>query len=314
MSFHPKIPRWASKDGKEVLNNSVIYVQEKLDGSQFSFYLDENKNLVCRSKNCIIDNNNPGTLFAPIVNYLLSIQTLLKEYIMVGIEVFGEAFHKPKHNTLCYDRVPKNYLAIFGMKIFDCWVPLEDIKEGGKIEAIGLELIPYAKYTRELAFNDINSEYIDDSGSNLDLSEKISMLGGKIEGWVLKSFDREYQMSLAKYVMPGFSEVKKLSHGEFKIPRAISAFDGVLECVLNNTALKNRTIKAIQHLKERGELRYCSADIGRICKELVADLVIEEKQMIVDALWGVAEKEIRKKAPRGVAEFYHRLLGENSEL
>ena len=35
-----------------------------------------------------------------------------------GVTYYGEYLQKPKHNTLCYDRVPKDNIIIFDVPIF----------------------------------------------------------------------------------------------------------------------------------------------------------------------------------------------------
>src|SRR5437899_3064493 len=90
----------------DLLLDDVI-VQEKIDGSQFSFgkYTDlEGKDWMrMRSKGAEINVLAPEKMFIKAVDYVYSIFDSLTP----GWTYRGEYLAKPKHNALAYDRVPK---------------------------------------------------------------------------------------------------------------------------------------------------------------------------------------------------------------
>ena len=93
-------------------------VTEKLDGSQFAFGVVGGE-LSYRSKGRQIPlyGEEPTSLFYPAAKHVESLheQGLIPE----GVWFYGEAFKKPRHSTLRYDRVPRNHIALFGAYVLE---------------------------------------------------------------------------------------------------------------------------------------------------------------------------------------------------
>ena len=85
-----------------------VHIEEKVDGSQFSFgrFGDE---LKCRSKGQEIYLDGYEGMFAPAVEAVKNRFYLLKD----GWTYRAEFLAKPKHNILAYARIPKDTLIIF---------------------------------------------------------------------------------------------------------------------------------------------------------------------------------------------------------
>ena len=91
------------------LLDDPVYVQEKVDGSQFSFGIDADGTVLTRSKGAEIFPETADKLFKGAVEYVHSIKGLLTP----GYTYRGEVLCRPKHNTLAYDRVPRHNVVIF---------------------------------------------------------------------------------------------------------------------------------------------------------------------------------------------------------
>src|SRR5690348_6531407 len=92
-----------------------VQVQEKVDGSFFAFGLFEepaqNNEIVlkARSKGAVIEPMAPPAMFKPAISAAVARQQLLHP----GWQYRGETLCKPKHNSLQYDRVPKDNVILF---------------------------------------------------------------------------------------------------------------------------------------------------------------------------------------------------------
>ena len=82
-----------------------VTVEEKIDGSQFSFgrFGDE---LKVKSKSVELVLDYPEKMFELAVEQVKKVSHLLKD----GYTYRAEYLSKPKHNALAYDRVPVNNL------------------------------------------------------------------------------------------------------------------------------------------------------------------------------------------------------------
>src|ERR1017187_8017914 len=148
-----------------------VYVEEKIDGSQFSFGITEEGELKVRSKGCEMVVDAPEKMFSLAVNTVLG----LRDRLHPGWTYRCEYLRSPKHNALIYSRIPKNHIIIFDIEIGECeFLEYGDKKE--EAERLGLEVVPL------LGFGIITK--VEDIRLHL---ETISILGGqKIEGVVIK--------------------------------------------------------------------------------------------------------------------------------
>src|SRR6185295_11609143 len=174
--------------------DEAVLVEEKVDGSQFSFGIFDGVIRV-RSKGKEIVLDAPEKLFEKAIATVLQLAPLLRN----GWTYRGEFLAKPKHNALAYDRTPVNNIIIFDINDGEeSYLPY-----GAKaIEAqrLGLEVVP------KLFEGVINSP-----AQFLELMNNVSVLGGqKIEGVVCKNytkFGRDKKVLMAKHVSEAFKEV-----------------------------------------------------------------------------------------------------------
>ena len=156
----------------EDLFKDEVIIEEKIDGSQFSFML-KGGSLYFRSKNKekYIDADE-GMFNIAIINVVG-----LKHLLHDGWIYRGEYLQKPKHNILAYDRIPKNNIIIYDIDNGNQHYMNYDSK-WEECERIGLECVPLLK--RGMINN------IDDFK---ELLNKKSILGViEIEGVVIKNY------------------------------------------------------------------------------------------------------------------------------
>lgn len=289
---------------KPILNifEDEIEITEKLDGSQFAFGKINGK-LEARSKGAQLNINNPMDLFVPAVTYVRSIEHLLPDNTIY----YGEAFKRPKHNTLCYDRVPLHNIALFGVYdlLKDEWYSdYAFIKqEALRLDVEAVALLYKGKMTSHTALITIQ-----------DFLTRTSQLGGAlIEGVVVKNYSRQTNIAndiytpfmSGKYVSEAFKEVHR---GRWKNEETKG---GKWEVFCEGFRTPARWDKAVIHIKERGELTESPKDIGAIIQEVIADIDQEEKQYIMESLYSFYRKDLMSTATRGIPQWYKEKLLEN---
>lgn len=280
---------------RDLLNHPHI-VEEKVDGSQFSFGIfpdvAEGLHLRVRSKGAQMLVDAPEKMFAKAVDTVKTI----RHFLVPGWTYRGEYLAKPKHNTLAYDRHPTGHVIIFDIGTDDqVWLgPLEKRREA---ERIGLECVPLL--------------HIDHTGgfTPLELLRNMidtttSCLGGQlIEGIVVKPTVELYGVDkktlMGKFVSERFKEAHRHAWKETS-PNS----GDILERLAKTYTTEARWMKAIQHLREAGQLTDSPKDIGPLIQEVGKDLGQEEKEEIKRLLWKWAWPSVQRAVTRGLPEFY----------
>lgn len=287
----PKILHLGSKMVEHIYEGP-IEVTEKLDGSQFSFGL-LNGELVMRSKGKQIFPEKPESMFKDAVELATSCSP------PEGVVIHGEFFKNPKHNTLKYNEKPKSGFAIFGARrLPDHFLPYEELVK--LAESLGCDVVPI-----------IYEGTLDKSKSLEDLDEWLkreSSLGGvNIEGVVLKNYTQTGNIAghilpilCAKYVSEEFKEKHKVGWGTTNPTN--------MEKISQALGTEARWNKAIQFLRDCGELEGSPRDIGPLLKRIHLDINEEEQADIKDMLWNLFRKDILRTACRGFPEWYKRKL------
>lgn len=283
---YPKVWALGHKAITDLLLGRVV-VQEKIDGSQISFGMFDGE-LRIRSKAAIIDPENPEGMFRISVENIKAIANELRN----GWTYRGEYLQKPKHNALCYDRVPDRHIILFDINTGheEYLTPYEVSYEA---TTIGLESVPTI-VTCEGA--DIDSAVV------VDFLKRTSCLGGPIEGVVIKNYGRftpDGKAMMGKFVSEQYKEIHK---GEWKVSNPTSG--DIIEVILNKIRTPARWEKAVQHLREKGALQGDPRDIGPLIKEVQDDTVVECVDEISKALLAWAMPHIRRGCSRGVPEWY----------
>lgn len=273
-----------------------VIVEEKIDGSQFSFGVFEiegERVLKCRSKGAQIN------VIAPDGMFKLAVETVQKiaDQLTPGWTYRGEYLMKPKHNALAYDRTPKDHIILFDIAVGpDYYVSYE--AKAQEAERLGLEVVPR-----------IYQGIVEDAQQFRSYLETTSCLGGqKVEGVVIKNYTRfgiDKKPLMGKFVSEAFKEVHAREWKESN-PRQ----GDILERLIESLRTPARWNKAIQHLREAGVLEDSPKDIGLMMKEVPQDVEKEEREFIASKLYEWAWPHIRRGVVRGLPEWYKERLVE----
>jgi hypothetical protein len=271
---------------QDALKGEVI-IQEKVDGSQFRFGVNEDGDLVCSSKGAHIDLDNPPQLFAAGVEYIKSIRPKLG---MDEKYFYGEILDKPRHNTLAYDRTPKNHIVLFDALIESEWVDRATLAVWA--DQFDVDVIP------ELYRGEATTDTI------TGLLQTQSYLGGQIiEGVVIKNYGQKIlyagseQCLFTKYVREEFKEMHS------KNPDWMGGKDKVT-ALFTEYCTEPRWHKAVQHLREAGQLEQSPRDIGKIIKEVPADIISECEGELKNRVWSLFKGDFVKVVTRGLPQWY----------
>lgn len=268
------------------LLKGTVTVQEKVDGSQFSFGILDG-HLACRSRGREIFLEAPDTMFKAGVEYVKTIEGKL----VPGWIYRCEYLRVPNHNTLAYARIPNNHLVLFdvmtGVETYGDQYVLE-------MEArnLGIDAIPY---------------YLVDG---MDLADfqgfmaKESYLGGQtVEGVVIKNYERFCQKTghvlIGKYVSEAFKEVHNASWKD-KNPTG----KDFMALLIGKYKTEARWEKAVYRLRDEGTLLNEPRDIGNLIKSVWPDIVEECKEEIKEDMWKFYSKQLQRGVVGGLPEWY----------
>lgn len=265
-----------------------VHVQEKVDGSQFSFGVFNGEPFF-RSKRAQIHPGTPDKLFALAVETAMN---LIEDGRLVdGWMYRGEAITAPKHNTLVYDRIPTGGIVLF------------DIDRGEQDYCDPVELLAFST---EIGLECVPSFYLGEVNSAEELKalmDRESFLGGpKIEGIVIKSIDLfgpDGKKLMGKIVSESFRE-KNRSDFAKRNPGKKDVLENLVETYRN----ENRWMKAVQHLRDEGKLEVSPRDIGALMAEVHADVLEEEQEEIKEALFKAFWPKIKRGITNGLPEWY----------
>ena len=291
MSLHafPKIFAIGSDYIADIFKEPVE-ITEKIDGSQFVFG-KFNDQVMYRSKGKMIYDGAVDKMFEIAVSHVNEIDAL--GLLVNGVAYFCEYLQRPKHNVLGYESTPKRHLALFGMTIDGSFV-----KDHADLEVeanrLGIEVAPLI-YSGKVASADML----------LDMLDRESFLGGQqIEGVVVKNYDRPFLLGgqpiplmAGKYVSEKF---KERHQKDWKERSGKSKF----ELFKDSFRTEARWEKAVQHLRDNGDLENAPKDIGNIIKEIQRDIIEEHEEDIRNWLYKEYIGEILRYAIRGVPEWY----------
>jgi len=263
-----------------------VVIQEKVDGSQFSFMKDEQGVLHFRSHHAeVYDGDN--SMFYDGVQAVKAVADKLHP----GRIYRGEYLRKPKHNVLVYSRVPNNHIYLF------------DISTGIE-KYLEYEYVRIAAF--ELGFEPVNNIYRGD-GAKVDfeylksLLDTESTLGGtKIEGLVIKNYEQfgeDKHCLMGKWVKEEMKE--RISKGGAKV-----GSKDIIQTIGLSLKTEARWQKAVQHLQEQGLLLNEPKDIGPLLKEVNLDVLKEEVDYVKEKLFKWAWPQISRIVTAGFPEWY----------
>jgi len=270
---------------------SPVLVEEKIDGSQFSFGIfdmpDGSRTVRVRSKGAEMIPEAPEKMFAKGVEWVLANADRLR----VGWTYRAEFLAKPKHNALVYNRVPKDHIMLFDINPgHEHYLPWET--KAAEADRLGLEVVPILYHGM-----------VDSIQAFREFLDRESVLGGqKIEGVVIKNYElfgADKKVLMGKFVSEAFKEVHARS---WKIDNPQSG--DVIQNLIETYHSPARWQKALIHLKERGLIEDSPRDIGLLMKEVWPDIEKEEKEAIKDRLYAWAQDRIRRGVTAGLPEWY----------
>lgn len=287
---YPKLYALGHKALSTLLLDSVV-VEEKIDGSQFSFGVIDGV-LRCRSRNVELDLDGDNHMFTQAV---LAAKDLAPR-LHPGWTYRAEYVMKPKHNSLLYDRVPAYNLMLFDINNgYQSYLSADD----KALEAfrLGLETVPLLYEGRITSMGQLQGF----------LENHKSVLGAAFpEGIVVKNYNRygvDGKALMGKYVSEKFKEVHQV---EWKKSNPKSG--DILTTLAAAYATEQRWDKAVQHLRDRGELEDDPRDIGALLKEVQTDLLEECEDEIKEVLFKWAWKHLARASTNGFAQWYKQRL------
>lgn len=290
---YPSIYAIGHKAATALFDGPVV-VEEKIDGSQFSFGITPDGEPFARSKGKDLVLDAPEQMFARAVETVRELAPTLTP----GYWYRGEYLQKPKHNTIAYARVPERHIILFDVTTgAESWLSPE--AKRAEAERIGLECVPLL-YDGTIVMHD----------ELLALMREESVLGGATpEGLVVKNYARfgpDKKTLMGKYVTEAFKEV----HGkEWK--KSNPGRGDVVQDLIARYKTDARWAKAVQHLREAGAIEGSPRDIGALIKEVSRDVEIECADEIRDALYRWAWPQIARAVTGGLPQWYkERLLAD----
>ena len=276
-------------------DNANWYIQEKVDGSQFSFYNDgKTLRFFNRGKKKLPPYAGPFKRTANALSHL---------DFPTGVVFHGEAIGSRQHNVLTYGRMPRYGFVLFGAERDNKHLTPSELTKLAK--ETDLELAPIIYVNKD--------ESVDPYEKICELMQERlqSFLGGDAEGMVLKHLSYtnskgEVCASKFKFVYPKFQEVHKN-----KRTKHVETVDGFLEGLVTWFPLQPRLSKAAFRLRDNGKIDIDSDDPEtrrrngtRVKRELRRDLEKECEQLIKDELWVFFSKRILDAAVEGAVEEY----------
>lgn len=287
LSSYGKIYQVGHREVRDVFKHRVV-IEEKIDGSQISFGVIDGE-LFARSKNVMLDIESPDGMFTDAILSIID----RKDLLTPGYTYRGEYLQRPKHNTLKYENIPVNNIIIFDIDrgIQDYMDPMEKEVESSRI---GLECVP--------VFFDGEIGSLEQMTGLLD---RKSILGGcTIEGFVVKCYGHygaDKKTLMCKYVSEAFKETNKKN---WKVTKHAEVKSTIGDRYRTNA----RWDKAVQFLKESGELTDSPKDIGNLMKRVKQDVLEECKDEIAEELFNWAWKDIQCRLTTGLPQWYKEKL------
>jgi len=289
--------------GESMIQNlfkGKVEITEKVDGSQFDFGIDKDGEIVMRSHGQDLTYASIPNMFQEAVDQVERLRPFITANFR-DVYFYCEYLQKAYHNVLTYGRIPKNHLYLFGVykdgKYISDYQDLWGYADSLEIERVNLLDNLEVKNSQEI------EKYLDTE----------SILGNtKIEGIVIKNYNEPSMrgsffipISMGKYVSEQFKE----QHSGWKYQHTSK---GKLQLYIDSFRTEARWQKAVQHLREKGELEEQPKDIGKLMKEINLDIIEEEQENIKKYLYQLFIKDITRKATAGFAEWYKKQLLEKA--
>jgi hypothetical protein len=273
------------------LFDGPVLIEEKVDGSQFSFGIIDGE-LMARSKGKVMVIDAPEKMFESAITVIRTLP------LHPGWTYRGEYLQKPKHNCLAYNRTPRNHIILFDINTDEeCYLTYD--QKAAEAERIGLEIVPR-----------MHEGALEGAEHLRILLDTESVLGGvKIEGVVVKNYAKfgpDKKVLMGKFVSEAFKE-KHVKEWKAANPGKME----IVQALIAGLKTEARWNKAVQHLRESGNLEGSPRDIGNLLKEIQADVKKECEDEIKEALFRYAWPQIQRGIIAGAPEWYKQKLMES---
>ena len=285
---YPKVLAMGTRGTERLLEGAVV-VQEKYDGSQFRFGINEDGEIEFASHHQPVFPGAAGQ-FEPAVQHILAHEKSVRG-LGRGNYIYGEYLAKPKQNTIAYERVPAGHMVLF-----DVFVGGEFVSSMGSLEQI-------ADYLECEAARTMYRGLVTMDDLRAMLSKKPMLGGDMLEGVVIKNYHQHILLGgqvwplFCKLVNEGFKE-KHAANPDWKSGKNRE------QEYYDTFCTEARWRKAVQHMRERGELQDAPQDIGPLMKEIHADLLAEETESVKEWLYREHVKDVVRAAQRGFVDWY----------
>jgi len=287
---YPKIYNLGHPAIKTIFDTPVV-VQEKYDGSQLSWKWDDQGSLHVKSKGKMQygPEATPDKMFVGAIDYLLTLDPP-QEWLDLGVTFRGEWFAKAKQNTLAYEQAPTNGLMLFDVEIQpNLFAPVDSLPEWADL--LGIDV------ARTFVLDAYDLEHLE------ALLDEVSTLGGpKIEGVVIKAYEqftRDGKVMMGKHVSPDFKERHQRTW-----KRDNPGPNDLVQSLIEALDTEARWLKAIQYLRDNGELTGTYADIGPLMKRIKQDTQDEELEYITAKLLEYFLPKVIRGVGRGFPQYY----------
>ena len=297
---YPSIYNFGHRAIAEIFFDPVI-VQEKIDGSQISFgrYSDSDVSWTThvRSKGAEI---HFGSL-SMFDKALLTIQSIQPK-LPLDWAFRGEYLMRPKHNVIAYNTTPPGNIVLYDIETTPTnFLEWPDVLAWA--DQLGLGFAP--------VLFDGDGDWVHNQRSDTlillwldNFLKHESILGGsKVEGVVIKNYSRwgpDKHPLMAKWVSPEFKEL----HDKSWKKEHPSGGDIIQDLILS-LRTEARWQKAVQHLREQGQIEDSPKDIGKLFKEVPEDVLRECTEYIKEELFKWAWKgKLSRGITAGLAEWY----------
>ncbi len=269
-----------------------VSVEEKIDGSQFSFSKDDGGQISCRSHHQQIEFCPPDNMFAEAVATVEKLIPILHPNWIYRCEYLN----KPQHDTLKYNRTPNNCLIVFDIDVAnEDYLPPEE--RGVEANRLGLETVPIFHQGKINSFKEMEEH----------LSTTSCLGGTTVEGIVFKNrfrFGRDKKILAGKYVRESFKEKNQANWKQ-------QNHKHIIQQLAESLRTEARWQKSVQHLREQGLLVNQAKDIGLLIKEIPNDVQSECAEEIKEHLYKWAWPEIRRQVTKGMPEWYKEQLAKS---
>lgn len=305
MESYQKIQQSYHKEVQDIWKGHIV-VEEKIDGSQFRIEIIKNGEILCGSHHQEL--NMVDSMFKLGTDQAKEIFKYLPES-MTGadkINVFCEYLSKPKQNTIAYERTPEKHLVVFDVMYDDKYLNRES-KEAFVRLYEGLEITP-------LLWEGEGKDFTDEIKAGL--LSKPSYLGhqggyDKVEGIVVKAYDNYYDVNKYPYLQGHWLCVKIVNESFQEKNKVENPIAGdKMQKLKDSVNSEARWRKAVQHLREKGEIVDEMKDMAKLAPEVTKDLETEEKENIKEELWKLYGKSIIHNSIKGLPEWYKEQLME----